>query len=268
MTWFRSLCIAFSMYSRIPVPYGNWDKEDMKYAIGLFPLVGAVTGGLSFVWLRLADKYTPAVTERTNQSGMFSIGLFVAGVLIGAVIPIIVTGGIHVDGFMDTSDALASWQPMEKRLEILKDSHTGAFAVMHCAGYLLLAAALYSEAKAEDGPVLGCAFILSRAMSAWALTAFKNARPQGMLDAFAQATQKRMALRSGICYGLFCLSVWGLLGGWLAVLCPLEAALCLLSYRHMAYKRFGGVTGDLAGWFLQVTELALTAVIIGGGRLL
>lgn len=64
---------------------------------------------------------------------------------VGALLPILVTGGIHMDGFMDTSDALASWQSPEKRLEILKDSHVGAFAVLGCAGYLLLDAALLSE---------------------------------------------------------------------------------------------------------------------------
>ena len=99
-----------------------------------------------------------------------------------ALIPLAVTGGIHMDGFMDTVDARASWQPAEKRLEILKDSHTGAFAVMACAGYLLLSAALYSEADAAAGLRLVGVFILSRALSAWALAILKGARQDGMLD--------------------------------------------------------------------------------------
>lgn len=249
----RSLLTAFSTYSRIPVPQVEWTEENRRYSMCFFPLVGAVIGLLLWGWLAVCDA--------------FGFGPLLRGA-VAALLPLFVTGGIHMDGFMDTSDALASWQPAEKRLEILKDSHVGAFAVMHCAGYMLLAAALYSEAKTESGPLLGCAFILSRALSAWALTAFKNARPKGMLDAFTQAAQKRMVLFSGICYGLLCLLIWGLLGGWPAVLCPLAAALCLLYYRHMAYRQFGGVTGDLAGWFLQVTELVLTAVIVIGGKLL
>ncbi len=116
--------------------------------------------------------------------------------------------------------------------------------------------------------MLCCTFILSRVLSAWALTAFKNANPKGMLDAFTRAAQKRMVLLSGLCYGLLCLLIWALLGGWLALLCLSAAALCLVYYRHVAYKQFGGVTGDLAGWFLQRTELALTAVIVIGGKLL
>ena len=51
-----------------------------------------------------------------------------------------------------------------------------------------------------------------------------------------------------------------------SVLCVAAAALCLLFYRRMAYRLFGGVIGDLAGWFLQVTELAVTAVIVIGGK--
>ena len=249
----RSLFIAFSTYSRIPVPQVEWAEENRRYSMCFFPLVVAVIGLMLWGWLAVCDA--------------FRFGPLLRGA-VAALLPLFVTGGIHMDGFLDTSDALASWQPREKRLEILKDSHVGAFAVMHCAGYLLLAAALYSEAKAESGPLLGCAFMLSRALSALALTTFKNARPNGMLDAFTQATQKRMALLSGLGCGLFCQLVWGLLGGWLAVLCPLAAALCLLYYRHMAYRQFGGVTGDLAGWFLQVTELVLTAVIVIGGKLL
>lgn len=249
----RSLFIAFSTYSRIPVPQVEWTEENRRYSMCFFPLVGAIIGLGLWAWLAVCDA--------------FSFSPLLRGA-VAALLPLFITGGIHMDGFMDTSDALASWQPIEKRLEILKDSHVGAFAVMHCAGYLLLAAALYSEAKTESGPLLGCAFILSRAMSALALTAFKNARPKGMLDAFAQAAQKRMTLLSGVVFSLFCMFVWSLLGGWLAVLCLSAAALCLLYYRQMAYKQFGGVTGDLAGWFLQVTELTLTAVIVLGGKFL
>ena len=111
-----------------------------------------------------------------------------------------------MDGFMDASDAMASWQTKERRLEILKDSHTGAFAVIGCAGYILLSAAVYGEIPVQTAPMLMGVFVISRALSALALAFFKSARP-------------------------------------------------------------GGVTGDLAGWFVQITELALAAVIVLGGKM-
>ena len=58
------------------------------------------------------------------------------------------------------------------------------------------------------------------------------------------------------------------MGDWLAFACLLAAILCVWYYRRMSYKQFGGITGDLAGWFLQGTELVLTAVIVIGGKLL
>ena len=248
----RSLCIAFSTYSRIPVPQVAWSEENRRYSMCFFPLIGAVIGLLTWGWLCLCDA--------------LSIGPVLKGA-VGALLPILVTGGIHMDGFMDTSDALASWQSKERRLEILKDSHVGAFAVLGCAGYLLLHAAVLSEAAASSGARLCCVYMLSRALSAWAMAAFKGARPSGMLDAFAQAAHRRLVTVSCAVYTVLCAAVWAVTGGWLALVCLLTAALCVLYYRHMAFRHFGGVTGDLAGWFLQVTELALTAVIVLGGKL-
>ena len=145
MRMIRSLLIAFSTYSRIPVPQVEWTEENRRYSMCFFPLVGLVTGLVLWGWLALCDHFG------------FHLLLRGAG---AALIPLAVTGGIHMDGFMDTVDAQASWQPAEKRLEILKDSHTGAFAVMACAGYLLLSAALYSEADAAAGLRLVGVFIL------------------------------------------------------------------------------------------------------------
>ena len=58
---------------------------------------------------------------------------------MAVLIPVLVTGGIHLDGLLDTADALSSWQTRERRLEILKDSHAGAFAIIVCCGYFLAA---------------------------------------------------------------------------------------------------------------------------------
>ena len=249
----RSFLIAFSTYSRIPVPQVEWTEENRRYAMCFFPLVGLVTGLVLWGWLALCDAM---------KGGALLRGA------VAALLPLLITGGIHMDGYMDTIDALASWQPQEKRLEILKDSHTGAFAVMGCAGYLLLSAALYSEAGAADGLKLACVFIASRTLSALALTVLRSARPQGMLDGFSEAVQRRlMVISCGVYWGA-CLAIWAVAAGWTALLCAAAAVCCFLYYRHMAYKQFGGVTGDLAGWFLQVTELVLAAVIIIGGKIL
>ena len=252
MRLIRSMFIAFSTYSRIPVPQVEWSDENRKFSMCFFPLIGAVIGLLLWGWLWLCD--------------WLAVGAVLRGAL-AALMPLLVTGGIHMDGLMDTCDAMASWQTKERRLEILKDSRVGAFAVMGCAGYLLLAAGLLGEASVQDGPMLVFVFVLARALSAWAMAAFQSARPSGMLDAFAQAAHRRMVAISCMLYALLCAVCWFAFGGRLALACLAAAALCLMYYRRMAYKHFGGVTGDLAGWFLQITELVLTAVIVLGGKI-
>lgn len=245
----NAFVIAFSTYSRIPMPQVDWTDENRRYTMCFFPLVGAVVGLLLWGWLALCDA--------------LELGAMFRGA-VGALIPLLLTGGIHMDGLMDTSDALASWQPRERRLEILKDTHTGAFAVMSCAGYLLLFAALLSEATAT--PALAMVFVISRALSAWTLAFFKSARPSGMLDGFARTAHRRMVTIASAVYVLLCLLVWRMESFFLLAACVLAAAAVLLYYRHMAYKTFGGVTGDLAGWFVQMMEIVLTAVIVMGGK--
>ena len=249
----RSFVIAFSTYSRIPMPQVEWSDENRKYSMCFFPLIGAVIGLILWGWLYLCNA--------------LKIGFLLKGA-VGAIIPLLVTGGIHMDGFMDTSDAIASWQTRERRLEILKDTHTGAFAVIGCTGYLLLSAAVYSEMSVQAAPMLMGVFMISRSLSALALAFFESARPGGMMDGFARTAHRRIVSITAAVYAVLCVVLWTVCGKWIAVGCLAATAACFAYYRHMAYKNFGGVTGDLAGWFVQITELALAVVIVLGGKIL
>lgn len=89
----------------------------------LFPLVGVIEGCLLGLWLFIAAQFNLSVGIRF---------------LWASAIPFLVTGGIHMDGFMDTMDAVHSYGDRTKKLEILKDPHLGAFAVICAVVYLLL----------------------------------------------------------------------------------------------------------------------------------
>lgn len=253
MQFLPSLIIAFATYSRIPMPKTVWNDENRKYAFCFFPLIGCVIGLVFALWLKLCD--------------MLSIDPLLRG-CVAAALPLLVTGGIHMDGFMDTCDALASWQLPEKRLLILKDSHVGAFAVIGCSLYLLLAAGLLSECTARDALPLGSCFVLSRALSAYLSISMPQARSQGMLSGFANTANKSAILISSSIYAVLCLiALIAALGPGAAF--PIACiALTVLYYCRMSIQAFGGVTGDLAGWFLQTAELACTAGIVLGGKLL
>jgi len=247
-----SCIIAFATYSRIPMPRVEWTEKNKRYVLCFFPLIGAAVGAILALWLFVCQK--------------LSLGPLLQGA-VGALIPLLVTGGIHMDGFMDVGDAMASWQPRERRLEILKDSHVGAFGAMHMAIYLLAMAGLLSEAQCSGALMLGACFVCSRSLSACTSAAFKPAREGGMLRGVTGPAIKKAVFFTAGAYLLLCVGLWLWQGGWLCLLCMGAAALMTVYYRHMAYKYFGGVTGDLAGWFVQITELALTAVIVLGGKL-
>lgn len=249
----NSFLIAFSMFSKIPVPKADWDKENMKYMICFFPGIGLVIGLL--VWgfgklCVLAD---------------FGALMRAAGFVL---IPVMVTGGIHLDGFLDTVDALSSWQPRERKLEILKDSHAGAFAIIMGCAYFILALGVWSEMEQEMLPVLGIGFVLSRTLSGMALAVFPCANKKGSLGMFADAAQKRVLKTV--------LVLWGLAGAAAAFWYDWRYALILFGtafavygyYYHMALKEFGGTTGDIAGFFVQVCELMTACTLMLGGKIL
>ena len=118
----NSFKIAFAMFSKIPMPQADWSEENMRYMLCFFPFVGAAIGLVT-----LTAEWICRYFGMSNS--------FIAAVLV--LVPVLVTGGIHVDGLLDTSDALSSWRDREKRLEILKDSHAGAFAVITACVYFL-----------------------------------------------------------------------------------------------------------------------------------
>lgn len=248
----KGLVIAFASYTRIPMPQVDWSEENRRWSMCFFPLIGVAVGGLIWLWLALCDG--------------LHIGPFLRGA-IGTVLPLLVTGGIHMDGFMDVTDAMSSWQTKEKRLEILKDSHVGAFAVIACGAYLLLTAGLLSECTAAQGLGLTAAFVLSRSMSAYAMVALPQAKKQGMLaDNARNADHHRVRLAS---WGWFAAAavaaVCGL--GWYGLALPAGALACLGWYAHRAKKYFGGISGDQAGWYVQVTELVGLGLTVLGRML-
>ncbi|MCI8650211.1 MAG: adenosylcobinamide-GDP ribazoletransferase [Anaerotruncus sp.] len=248
--------IAFSMYSAIPMPQVAWTPENMRYAFCFFPLVGAVIGGVVYGWLWLCQA------------------LEIGAVLTAAVataLPVLLSGGIHLDGFCDTVDALASHAPTARKLEILSDPHTGAFAVMGCCLYLLLTFALWHELPRQPwlSAIVSVGFALSRALSGLAVVSFRCAKTSGLAAAFANAVQQKWQ----VSFVLFCW-IWALAFGMLRLslvaggTCLLAVLVVFCYYKRCANIHFGGITGDLAGYFLQLGELGMLAAAVLAGRFL
>jgi len=171
-----------------------------------------------------------------------------------------------MDGFLDTCDARASYGDREKKLSILKDSHVGAFAVIYGGVWLILFFAACAEMTADVLPVIAAGFTLSRALSGLSAAVFPEARKQGMLADFMRNTDRRKTAAVMVCgilaAGLF-MAAWDLVSAAYAVT---AAFLIFFYYRYVAIHEFGGVTGDLAGYFLQLCELSMIfTVVLGNG---
>ncbi|MEG1538060.1 MAG: adenosylcobinamide-GDP ribazoletransferase, partial [Clostridiales bacterium] len=212
------------------------------------PVVGIVIGILLWLWYLLCQ--------------FLAIGdlLFAAGAII---IPILVSGGIHLDGFADTVDAISSHQSRERKLEILKDSNSGAFAVIYCGVYLVACLGLFSELhQAESVAVLCCGYVLSRAIAALSAIILPNARKNGMLATFTSHIDKKKAMAAIVVEIIVILAAMIILSPCVGIICGIIAAVVLLLYRRLALAIFGGATGDTTGCFLQICELMLLFAVV------
>ena len=241
----KSFFIAFSMYSKIPVPQFEWKEEDMKYTFCFFPWVGALIGGCIYFWNELCNYCQIGILCRTAAD---------------AAIPLFITGGFHVDGFMDTMDALHSYSPKERKLEILKDSHIGAFAVIMLAVYGLVYLGAFSEVESSVMIKIVCSsFFLSRCLCGISAVSFPLAKKDGTLYLFADSSQKRIVkgslyLQSAVCIGF--MAFWSFSAGLVVVA---AAILALIYYFYRSKKEFGGITGDTAGYFVLICEVCMIA---------
>ncbi|MCD7841676.1 MAG: adenosylcobinamide-GDP ribazoletransferase [Lachnospiraceae bacterium] len=249
----NSMNIAFSMYSKIPAAQCDWSEENMKYVMCFFPWVGIVIGLLGFGW----DKLAAYLNVRDALRNVVLL-----------VIPVAVTGGIHLDGFLDTSDAMSSWRPMEKRLEILKDSHAGAFAIICGIGYFFLLYGVLDSVRDELVAVYACCFVVSRSFSAFSVVTFPKASSKGTVAGFSRNAETRVIQITSICYILAAGGIMILIQPVYAGAALAGAALAFAWYYYRAMKYFGGINGDLAGYFLTICELAMPAAMVAAASVL
>ncbi len=248
----QSLLLSFNMYSILPLPYAKWREENMRYVLSFFPLVGLPEAFLYILIWRLAH--------------FWDLGIFLRAALL-SVLSLVYTGGIHLDGYLDTCDALGSNQSREKKLEILKDSHIGAYALMGGLLYFVLYFGAMTEIQTEAQLHLYavCAVLL-RGCSALSLFCLPNARGSGFAQSFRKPAKDRASVAILLAF-ILASSLLLLYMDRKAWILLLAAFLCFIGHLYMAKKVFGGLTGDLCGYFLQTANLLLLLVLVLMGRI-
>lgn len=246
----KSIIVAFSMYSKIPMPQVEWNEKSMRYYMCFFPAVGAVIG--------LCTVGCYYLMERLGMSRTATAAILTA-------LPVLLNGGIHMDGFMDTMDARSSYKPVEDKLKILKDPHTGAFAVIYAIVYFLISFAFFCEVGERQIAWVGAGYLYSRILSGLSVVTFRKAKKDGMVAASADAAQKNVKwiLAAQLC--AFCAVVL-YINPFMGAVCLIAGMAVFIHYRRMSYRVFGGITGDLAGYFLQLCELAVLIAAVFAGK--
>ncbi len=251
-TFFQNWAVSFSMYSKIPMPHFEWNKDNMKYSMCFFPLIGLVIGFVQ-IW---AEYFCRIYHLSPTLKG-----------LILTLIPVIISGGIHMDGFLDTADALSSNQSVERKLEILKDSHAGAFAIIAGVCYFLADFAFKTEVSWVTIYLVAIGYMLSRGLSGFAVVTFKCAKNSGLLHTFSDMSQRLTVRVVSLIYVLAAICLMILVHPLMGGITVAAAMLVFLYYRVMSYRKFGGINGDLAGFFLQMCELAIVIAAIVGEKI-
>lgn len=276
----KSILIAFSLYSRLPVPVFKWEDDEYDHAITFLPLIGAVIAALIFMLMRGYEFFSPYITDvwgrgaengsQLNFDAATDLLLSLAVAALMALIPMLVTGGFHLDGYMDVADARNSFADKEKRLEIMKDPHIGAFAIislvklglLYFASLALLVRNWRVTGEKKYLEVYALSFMIVRAACAITCYALPKAKPDGMLQRETGGLKRSDAsvLLKELGIALI-LSVF--LDVWSTVTVIVGLLVFIYYYIRFTGEDFGGVTGDTAGYFVVMGEtlsLALLAV--------
>ena len=240
-TYFHAFAMCQSMFCAIPFPGNLWDEKARDKMLLFLPLVGLEMGTL---WAALAWL-----------CGVLNLPPLVRGLVL-AVYPFLAAGFIHLDGYMDVTDAVKSCRRLERRREILKDSHVGAFAVIGIALLLLAQFAFLSSApEGADWRILLFVPAVSRCGSSLAVTVLK---PMNTSQYAQQKKPKSHVMVLVLMTVLFVAAGFLLCGRYGFVLLGGLAGYGLALRK--AYKSLDGMNGDISGYALTISELCAVAV--------
>ena len=237
----NAFLMSLGMFCAIPLPSHLWDESSLNLVLPCLPLVGILLGT---IWWGIARFLV-----------FFGIHTMLTSAIL-AVTPFLLTGFLHLDGYMDTSDAVLSRRPLEDKMRILKDPHIGAFAAISLAVlFVLQFASVYSIIDRKKGlMMLVFISVISRCCASVSLLILK-AMPQSsyakMFGKDSHDIHKGFLIVTAIVSAATACMFCGP-RGLAAVLITVLGFTCAMVN---SYRRFRGVSGDLAGYSIVIGEL-------------
>ena len=238
---FSGFLMAISMFTIIPMPYKAWRDEAVKHMMKLYPIVGLVVGLINYIVYSIVNYF--------NLSTIL-IATFTM------ITPFIITGMLHLDGYMDVCDALLSRRDQKEKIRILKDPNTGAFAVISLGILFLIDfAATYTLVDSKDN-ILGIILvpIISRSLMALMLLKKETMKESSLGSYFKKGTGKIDVYILYVFLIVASISMIILLN-IKASLVPLFMIISAIFSVNKSTKELGGMSGDSAGYGLVIAEV-------------
>lgn len=244
----NSFLITLTFLSVMPVPekfLPEWNEKNLRFFCVMIPVTGILFALFWFLFLSALMKFQ-------------NISVEFRGFLM-TLLTLILTGGLHMDGLMDTCDAIFSHRDRETRLKILSDTHAGSFAVMGCLIALMSKTFLFAEffsRFSRDFQIIFLVPIYSRLGMAVILNNLKFAKSGGLAVMLGNLRRRRDNF-------FFAILFFALIFVNKSIIIPAIFILSLIIWSKICLKIFGGITGDLLGAFLEISEiLLLTGTVI------
>lgn len=242
--------MAISMFTVIPLPRYQWDDEGGKNIMKFYPVIGLIVGLIWYGSFRLLNLLGASIMVTAA---------------ITLIIPFVLTGMLHLDGYMDVCDALLSRRNKEEKLRILKDPHTGAFAVIsvvmlfivNFSGiYTVISNSIQGNSVNNiNTSAIGLILIpiISRSLMGYLLLSKESMKGSSLGAFFKQGTGKvdRFILLS-------CLIISSIILVFIFGICGLIMSLAMILAStflvNKSAKEFDGMSGDSAGYGLVIAE--------------
>ncbi|EKQ53402.1 MULTISPECIES: adenosylcobinamide-GDP ribazoletransferase [unclassified Clostridium] len=238
---YKGFIMALSMFTILPTPYVEWDDEGVKNMMKFYPVIGVIVGGMWGIVYYLLN--------------LINISIILKSIVI-MLVPFVVTGMLHLDGFMDVCDAILSRRDREEKLRILKDSRTGAFAVISLLMlFFLQFGGIYSIVeKGIKFYLLILIPIVSRSVVAYFLLSRTTIKESTLGAYFKKGTNTMDRIIMGIFLLIILIISVIIIKAYGVILVGL-ITLGITWAVEKCKREFGGISGDVAGFALIIGEV-------------
>ena len=251
MALINNFIFTLSTFTKIPTPEIEYNEENTKYVFFFLPFIGLILGLVNFALFTILND-------------LISEKIIVAFLLL--LININLTGGIHMDGYIDSMDAFKSYRSLEDKKRIIKDPNVGAFGLIHYISILLVYLIGYFYLAQYDMAIIILLMpIISRTVILF-IVCNNDREPNDMLENLISPVIEKSYLFFIVVYFILTFILTILLSTENVALVTTSlfggAAIYAIYFSLMYKRHFKAMSGDLCGYYIVMAEAIAPLVFI------